>query len=134
MDKNCKYREYDEIVAKTLFYVLNLEDEDFKIDYFDEDDIIDLYLFRIMSMAQMYRNRPILLNMNLFHYLKFKYQNRKNQIQFKHIKLNKEHYYDSSFHLYKILAIENKDTMSDLLQLEDTIKEIYKTYYDMKGV
>ena len=87
-----------------------------------------------MSMAQMYRNRPILLNMNLFHYLKFKYQNRKNQIQFKRIKLNKEHYYDSSFHLYKILAIENKDTMSDLLQLEDKIKEIYKTYYDMKGV
>lgn len=134
MDKDCKYREYDEIVAKTLHYVLNLKDEDFKIDYFDEDDIIDLYLFRIMSMAQMYRNRPILLNMNLFHYLKFKYQNRKNQIQFKRIKLNKEHYYDSSFHLYKILAIENKDTMSDLLQLEDKIKEIYKTYYDMKGV
>ena len=133
MDKDCKYREYDEIVANTLHYVLNLEDENFKIDYFDEDDIIDLYLFRIMSMAQMYRNRPILLNMNLFHYLKFKYQNRKNQIQFKRIKLNKEHYYDSSFHLYKILAIENKDTMSDLLQLEDTIKEIYKTYYDMKG-
>lgn len=133
MDKDCKYREYDEIVAKTLHYVLNLKDEDFKIDYFDEDDIIDLYLFRIMSMAQMYRNRPILLNMNLFHYLKFKYQNRKNQIQFKRIKLNKEHYYDSSFHLCKILAIENKDTMSDLLQLEDKIKEIYKTYYDMKG-
>lgn len=133
MDKDCKYREYDEIVANTLHYVLNLEDENFKIDYFDEDDIIDLYLFRIMSMAQMYRNRPILLNMNLFHYLKFKYQNRKNQIQFKRIKLNKEHYYDSSFHLYKILAIENKDTMSDLLQLEDKIKEIYKTYYDMKG-
>ena len=133
MDKDCKYREYDEIVAKTLHYVLNLEDKNFKIDYFDEDDIIDLYLFRIMSMAQMYRNRPILLNMNLFHYLKFKYQNRKNQIQFKRIKLNKEHYYDSSFHLYKILAIENKDTMSDLLQLEDKIKEIYKTYYDMKG-
>lgn len=133
MDKNCKYREYDEIVAKTLHYVLNLKDEDFKIDYFDEDDIIDLYLFRIMSMAQMYRNRPILLNMNLFHYLKFKYQNRKNQIQFKRIKLNKEHYYDSSFHLYKILATENKDTMSDLLQLEDKIKEIYKTYYNMKG-
>lgn len=134
MDKDCKYREYDKIVANTLHYVLNLKDEDFKIDYFDEDDIIDLYLFRIMSMAQMYRKRPILLNMNLFHYLKFKYQNRKNQIQFRRIKLNKEHYYDSSFHLYKILAIENKDTMSDLLQLEDKIKEIYKTYYDMKGI
>ena len=133
MDKNCKYREYDEIVGKTVYYVLNLEDKDFKIDYFDEDDIIDLYLFRIMSMAQMYRNRPILLNMNLFHYLKFKYQNRKNQIQFKRIKLNKKHYYDSSFHLCKILAIENKNTMSDLLQLEDKIKKIYKTYYDMKG-
>lgn len=130
----CKYKEYDIIVAKTLEYFLSLNDTEFKIDYFDEDDIIDLYLFRIMSMAQMYRNRPILLNMNLFHYLKFKYQNRKNQIQFKRIKLNKEHYYDSSFHLYKILAIENKDTMSDLLQLEDKIKEIYKTYYDMKGV
>ena len=44
MDKDCKYREYDEIVAKTLHYVLNLKDEDFKIDYFDEDDIIDLEL------------------------------------------------------------------------------------------
>lgn len=126
---DCKYKEYDIIVAKTLEYFLSLNDKEFKIDYFDEDDIIDLYLFRIMFMSQMYRSRPILLNMNIYHYIKFKLQNYKYHINFKKITNKNKTCNDSSFHLLKILAKEQKDNMTDLINLEEKVKEIYNEYY-----
>lgn len=126
---NCKYKEYDEIVAKTLAYVLSINDNDFRIDYFDEDDIIDLYLFRIMFMSQMYRNRKILLNMSLLHYIKFKIQNRKHHFNVKRVKNKNQSCKDAYYHLLKILEIENSDNMTNLLTLEEKVKEIYNTYY-----
>lgn len=126
---DCKYKEYDIIVAKTLEYFLSLKDTEFKIDYFDEDDIIDLYLFRIMFMSQIYRNRPILLDMNIYHYIKFKLQNRKHHINFKRIKNKIKTCNDGYYHLLKILAKEQKDNMTDLFKLEEKVKEVYNEYY-----
>ena len=122
-----KYNLYDKVVAESLNYVLSLEDNKFRIENFEDKNIYDLYMFKIMSISQLFNNRPIFLNMGILNYIKFKIQNRHNKIKFKRYR-KKESEYSTCYHHISNIFQKLKDLHinNELLIVEEIYNEYYK--------
>lgn len=114
--------QYDTITGAVFVNLFSFSNDSGKIllDNFNTKDKTQLYLYEVAKSVCTIYNRPIILNMNFFKYILFKYKHKKDNISFNFKRLKN--------------VVSNKemlDFVAKSYQSESNIFiEIYDSYYN----